>query len=217
MQAIDSHLKTLALKAQKHPPRSPARKIALAKLLSEIQRSGRITRPFRGLFVETYHEIYAEATQRLFTYICEEIDNYDPNREVLQWVNFLLKKRFFIEASREIFPQYRGGRKDQESKPWLTVDDLEIKHPRLVRSQTTPFLSEEVQSCLLEDPEGLFQSTHVEDRPEANFQFLIKRRLAGYKWKEISEELGVPLPSLHSFYRRNLKRFAPKFRNYLAS
>ncbi|MEM9541398.1 MAG: sigma-70 family RNA polymerase sigma factor [Cyanobacteria bacterium P01_E01_bin.42] len=216
MQAIDSRLKALALKAQKHPPKSTARKIALAQLLSELQRSGKMTRPFRGLFRGMYQDIYSEAIQKLFTHICEKIDDYDPNREVLQWVNFLLGRRFFIEASREIFPHYRGGKK-RESKPWMTIDDLEIKHPRWVQSQTTPSLSEEFQSCLLEDPEGLFQNTHVEDRPEANFQFLIQQRLAGYKWKEISEDLGIPLPTLHSFYRRNLREFAPKFRDYLAS
>ncbi|WP_204104626.1 MULTISPECIES: hypothetical protein [Spirulina sp. CCY15215] len=217
MQAIDSHLKILALEAQKHPPQSTPRRIALARLLSELQRSGKISRPFQGLFRGMYQDIYGEATQRLFVYICEKIDLYDSNREVLQWVNFLLRKRFFIEASREIFPHYREGGKNRQSKPWMTVDDLEIKHPRWVQSQTALSLSEEVKSCLLEDPEGLFRSAHIENKPEANFQFLTQRILAGYKWKEISAELEIPIPTLSSFYRRNLKRFAPKFRTYLAS
>jgi hypothetical protein len=51
-----------------------------------------------------YEEIYAEAQQRLFLHLCEKIDQYNPELEVMQWANFLMRRRFFIEASHDLTP-----------------------------------------------------------------------------------------------------------------
>lgn len=82
MKELDKQLKLLALEAQRHPRKSPQRQRALARLLSAINQSGKLTRPYRGQFQGFYQDIYAEAQQRLFFYICERIDDYDPQREV---------------------------------------------------------------------------------------------------------------------------------------
>ncbi len=88
---IDQCLKQLAMEAQRHPPKSRQRQRALAKLVSAIERSGKLAHPYPSYFRGSYKEIYAEAQQRLFCHICEKIDDYDSQREVLQWANFLLK------------------------------------------------------------------------------------------------------------------------------
>jgi hypothetical protein len=216
MNEVDEHLKQLAIEAQRYSPKSRQRQRALAKLISAIQRSGKLTRPYDGYFRGFYEEIYAEAQQRLFFHVCEKIDDYDPQREVLQWVNFLLKKRFFIESSRTIMPALHKGL-DQKQIKRLTLDDLDRNNSTEVNLQLIPSLSQEVLQCLEEDPYKLFRTTYIANNPAANFQFLAIKILSGYSWKEISLELGgIKIPTLSSFYQRCLTKFAPKFKEYLS-
>ncbi len=212
MNDVDSYLKQLALEAQRHPLKTRQRQRALAKLLSAIQRSGKLVRPYRGQFRGFYEDIYAEARQRLFLHICERIDEYDSQREVLQWANFLLRQRFFINASREIMPTLPRG-VDARQITRLTIDDLDRN---ILPDKHSPLLSQEVRQVIQEDPEGIFQQTHVVDHPAANFQAIALKILSGYSWKEISAELDVKTPTLSSFYQRCLTKFAPKFKEYLS-
>ena len=214
MSDLDRELKNLALKAQQQPAQSPARRRALSILLQRLSDCGKLVRPFRGMFRGYYEDIYAEACQRLFTYVCERIEQYDPTREVLQWVNFLLRKRFFVEACREVFAHYQANAKglDVMSGAILSLDDLTDSqlHPAL--SPVLPSLIDDLRSYFQDDPDGIFRSTHIANRPDVSFQYLACQYLAGYKWRELSAELGLPIPTLSSFYQRNLKRFAPKIR-----
>jgi hypothetical protein len=212
---LDDRLKHLAIEAQQHPPKSQARQRALSRLLNAISQSKRLSRPRRGQFQELYEEIYAEAVQRLFAYVCEKIDRYSPDRgEVLQWVNFLLNQRFFIEASREVLPVVFQGI-DPKQIQRITIDDLDRNNPSEVNPQLIPSLSQEVMQCLEDDPEGLFQAAYVANFPNANFQVLALRRLTGYSWQEISSELNISAQTLSSFYQRSLIKFTPKFKEYL--
>ena len=215
MNDIDQQLKQLAIEAQQHPPKTKQRQQALSKLLRAIQQSGMLMHPRRGDFQGFYEEIYAEALQRLFFYICERIDDYDPQREVLQWANFLLNRRFFIEVSRNFMPTVPKG-VNQKAIIRLTLDELDRNNPIEVKNQENPSLLQEVFHYLESDPEGIFKSTHISKNPTANFQFLAIKILSGYSWKEISAELGVKIPTLSSFYQRCLTKFAPKFKEYLS-
>ena len=215
MNDIDQQLKQLAVEAQQHPPKTKQRQQALSKLLRAIQQSKMLMRPRRGDFQGFYEEIYAEAVQRLFFHICERIDDYDPQREVLQWANFLLNKRFFIEVSRNFMPTVPKG-VNQKEIIRLTIDDLDRDNPIEVKSQENNSIFQEVFHYLESDPEGIFRSTYIAKNPTANFQFLAIKILSGYSWKEISAELGVKIPTLSSFYQRCLTKFAPKFKEYLS-
>jgi hypothetical protein len=204
--ALDKRLKQDALTAQRHPPNSVERQKALTRLIHELQRPGVLCRPFKGWFQGLYSEIYAEAKQMLFYHICHEIDQYNPEKKVLQWVNFLLKKRYFVEACREIYPDFKQGNRRAILPSLESLDSFS--------SDTSPLLSEQVLECLSEDPEGVFQTTYTQ-KPEANFQYLAQQIAAGYKWRELSEELGLEISSLSSFYYRCLKKFSPIFRKYI--
>ncbi len=213
---LDQELKQFAIAAQKHPPKTRERQQALAQLVSAMQRSKKLVRPRREQFQECYEEIYAEAVQRLFTHICEKIDTYQPDRgEVLQWANFLLNRQFFIEASRELLPTVPKGI-DPKTIKRLTLDELDRNNPNDINPQLVPLPSQQVLQCLEEDPEGMFQQTHIDRYPAANFKFLAIRRLAGYSWQELSNELGIGIPTLSSFYQRCLTKFALQLREYLS-
>lgn len=213
--SLNEHLRQLALAAQQYPAKSRERQRALAKLLSAIQRSKQLVRPQVGQFQGFYQDIYAEATQRLFAYICDRIDDYTPARgEVMQWANFLLSRRFFIEASRDVMPTVYKGMNPKSAK-YITIEDLDRNNPAEVNPHLLPSISQEVEEVLEEDPEGLFQSTCIANRPDVSFQVLAIRHMAGFSWQDISLEFSIAIPTLSSFYQRCLVKFTPKFKEYL--
>ena len=213
---LDKHLRQLAIAAQKQPKGSSARQRALTELISALLKSHRLCRPRRTQFRALYEDIYAEALQRLFAFVCDRIDDYNLQKgEVLQWVNFLLSRRFFIEASRDYLPVVYKGM-DARSVKRLSLEHLDQNNPAEVNPQLIPSLSQEVKDCLLEDPEGLFEQTYVANHPAASFQHIAVRRLEGYAWQDLSDEFDIPVPTLSSFYRRCLTRFAPKLKVYLS-
>ncbi|OUL30740.1 HEAT repeat domain-containing protein [Nostoc sp. 106C] len=59
------------------------------------------------------------------------------------------------------------------------------------------------------------KSKHIPGRPEANFQALAKRRDAGESWQEISEDWGIPVSQLNTFYNLCAKHFNPTLKEYL--
>jgi len=212
---LDQILKKLALEVQRHPPLSKGRKQAFTKLWNVIfQNSYKLCRPYKGQFQNSYEEIYAQVLQKLCLYIWENIDKYDTSKgEFLQWCNnFLLMRRFFLEACQEIMPEYNRGLKR------LSLDDLSKSDTNKVNSQLPPTLSEQVIQYIEEDPEGIFRSTYTSNNPAANFQTialkLVKERCS---WNTISADLGgLKISTLSSFYQRTLTKFAPKFRQYLS-
>lgn len=207
---LDQRLKKLAVEAQQHSPNTLKRQQSVQRLLIEIERSGKLKHPkappqFRG---HLYHEIYAVAKQRLFCHINEKLDSYDPNREVLQWANFLLEKRF-PDAIREVMQDCKGL--DLLVKR-LTLDDLELEEVTVQKD----VCERELISYLEEDPGGVFRSEHILKMPHANFQFIALKVAFGYSFKEISDELALPYQTVVSFYKRRLSQFKPRFEVYLS-
>ena len=212
---LGDRLKHLVFAAQQHPKKSRERQRALQRLIIAIQQSGKLCRPRRGQFQGFYQDIYAEAVQQLFAFICERIDDYNPQKgEVMTWVNVLLDRRFFIEASREVLPTVYDGVNAKEIHK-IDLEDLDRSNPTELNPQLVPSLSEEVARCLEEDPEGIFESTSIAKRSDVSFRYLALQRLAGYSWEDLAQETGIRLPTLSGFYQKWLTRFAPKFKEYL--
>jgi len=204
---LDAQLKELVLKAQQHPHATKERRIVLTQLISAIWRSSRLCCPYRGQFQLLYQDIYDEAVQNLFFYLCqdENINKYNPERgEVMTWVNMLLTKRFFPEAIPKVI-----GRENEIN--------LEDSHLESISSFEPKSLFEQVIECIESDPELIFFKEHIKGHPEANFQAIATRRCSGISWKDISAEWGIGITSLHSFYQRCVKKFADKFQEYLYS
>jgi hypothetical protein len=202
---LDEQLKDLVLVAQQHLNGTKERRIALTQLVNAIWQSGRLGHPYRGQFQRVYEDIYDEAVQSLFFYICQNdnIRKYASERaSVMAWVNMLLERRFFPEAIPKII-----GKKTETHLKQSDLENLKSSEPLS--------LFEQVRQCIEDDPEGLFRNEHIRTHPEANFQAIAMRRYSGFSWKEISAEWDIDLKSLNTFYQRCLKRFAPKFKEYL--
>ncbi|MBZ8180852.1 sigma-70 family RNA polymerase sigma factor [Oscillatoria salina] len=213
MSELDQYLKELALEVQRYSPGSRKRRKALDKLIRVMQRPRVLPCLYPGRFKGFYEEILSEAKQQLFLYICQNINNYNPEKgEVLQWIKPYFK-RFFIQASREFMPIAHQRIEPAQIKR-LSIDELEINDSLEVNEQQNYFFSEEVKHFVEEDSEGIFRETHIRSHPGANFQSIFLRRTDGYSWEEISSSLSISVSTLSRFYQRCLKKFAPLFQEH---
>lgn len=208
---IDDRLKQLAIAAKNHQPKTVERRKAVTKLLLEIEKYKIIKCPQNSNFsYQIYQEICAEAKQELMLRICKEVHNYRPEKEVRQWVNFLMIK-CFQEATPKVI-----GRKDL---PTVYYGDMEPIFNQIEKRQTEDEfdrLGAALIQMIIEDPGDSFQSEVSKKHPHVNFKLLlVKRVLEDVSWQQISQDLGVSLSNLSSFYRRSLEKFTPRFREYL--
>ena len=200
---LDEQLKQLAISAQRYPPLTQGRQLALTKLVQAILKSGRLCRPQRENFLYCYADIYEEAQQELLFYICQHIDKYNPELgPVMRWCNVLLERRFFKEAIPKAL--------DKQGFKKMTLSDLD----NFASPEEPPVLTEIIKECIESDPENLFKKEHIENHPAANFQALAMRRILGKSWKEISAEFNSKVPTISSFYYRCLTKFSKKLKEY---
>ncbi len=207
---IDDRLKQLAIAAKNHPPKTVERQKAVTQLYMEIERYKIIKCPKNQSFsYDDYQEILAEAKQDLMLRICKEVHNYRPEKEVSQWVNFLMTK-CFQEATPKVIgvknlkPLYYGN------MDWICNKLQQQGDREFYRIEAA--LIEMIQ----EDPDDAFKSELMKKYPHVNFQLLlVKRVVEDVCWQQTSEELGVSVSNLSSFYRRSLEKFTPRFREYL--
>lgn len=219
MCEFEDQLKELVQQAQQHPLQSGQRRLAIHHLCKQLSQSGRLARPLVPKhLLGSYNEIYNTAIQHLFSYLYQNIEQYNPERgAVLQWVNYLLRIRF-PDATREVTQFIKGVNFAEVQR--LSLDDLQNSElPRVEETdhpETLQPSSADVVDYLVADPDGAFKQAHVQAHPEATFQFIALRYLEGHSWQEISEILDVPIPTLSSFFQRNLKKFQPQFQTHLA-
>jgi DNA-directed RNA polymerase specialized sigma24 family protein len=200
---LDNQLSHLALTAQRHPPLSQERQVALRQLVTGILRSRRLCRPQLGQFAGNYQDIYDEALQELLLFICQNIDRYDPDRgTVMAWVNMLFDRRFF----REAIPKVLG----KQNLTRMTLMDLD----RISAPAAEPTLTDTIQEFVERDPDNHLKQEHIKNHPTANFQVLLQRRLQGISWQDIANEFGIAIPTLSSFYYRRLDKFSTQFKDY---
>lgn len=203
----DVQLKHLALFAQHHPPYTELRQYALGELIEAIRLSGRLIHPHRERFSPQFYELlYDEAVNKTLTYVCQKIDYYDPERgdkKFMNWVNFRLDK-ILLEISQEIY-----------QKNIITLPSFLDVEAFTQPEETAHFLYENLRDYLEKDYENIFKKAHIKNRPDANFSTIALARLSGDNWQDISKNLGIPLPTLSSFFQRCCKNFRPNFKQYI--
>jgi hypothetical protein len=208
---IDDRLKQLAIAAKNHQPKTLGRQKAVTRLVMEIEKYKIINCPQNKNFsYAIYQEICAEAKQELMFRISREIHNYRPEKKVSQWVNFLIVKCFQETTPKVI------GRKDL---PTVYYGDMELVFNQMEKQQV------EHESCPIaaaliemieEDPGDIFQNEVMKKHAHVNFKLLlVKRVIEDASLQQLSDELGVSISTLSSFYQRSLEKFTPRFREYL--
>ena len=196
----DQQLKKMGLAAQNFAINSELGAYALTELVKAIKFSGRLCRPHIKKFsVSLYQMLYEEALTETLCYVCLNIDHYDPNRgnqKFMNWVNFKLDKSLL--KCYEKYKRYA----DFEIPSSQNIEQI-------VQPTTALDLTEVLRDFLVKDPDGIFSSTHIRNRPDVTFSKVALAKFSGQKWEEISQDLEIPVATLSSFYNRWCRRFAP--------
>ncbi|NJM74117.1 MAG: sigma-70 family RNA polymerase sigma factor [Scytonema sp. RU_4_4] len=162
------------------------------------------------------HQVYTEALQETWLYICRNIDKYDPVKgKVLTWVNFILDKRF-KDAIKKYRKDLQTQSLDAPLKNSYSTDNYNMTLKETIESPEPNFLEyEEVRKIIVEDADGEFKKRHIKEHPEANFQEIALRRLDTQSWRQMSDEWGIVVQTLSSFYERSIEYFTFQFKEYL--
>ena len=196
----DRQLKQMGLAAQRYAVNSELRTYALTELIRAIKFSGRLCRPHLKKFSHNlYQKLYEDALTETLSYVCLNIDHYDPHRgdrKFMNWVNFKLDKTVLKCYEK----YYRYAKFEVPSSPNI---DLIIQPP------SAPDLTQILREYLIQDPENIFQTTHIRNRPDANFTSVALAKFSGQSWEQISQQLDIPIATLSSFYNRWCRRFKP--------
>lgn len=95
-----------------------------------------------------------------------------------------------------------------------TVSQRDTVLDRVAAPGTPTFLSDDLRHYFETDPDGLLQK-HIQGHPQATLQAIALAYLDGTSWKSLSTTWGIPIPSLSSFFQRQLKALAPKVKKSL--
>jgi len=196
----DGYLKKMGIAAQNFPVNSELRTYALTELIRAIKFSGRLCKPHKKKFsANLYQNLYEEALTETLCYVCLNIDLYDPERgdkKFMNWVNFKLDKSLL-----KCYEQYnRYARFEIPSS-----QNLE----QIVQPVSASDLTQVLREYLQRDPDRIFSTTHIRNRPDANFTKVALAKFSGQSWEQISQKFNIPVPTLSSFYNRWCRRFAP--------
>jgi DNA-directed RNA polymerase specialized sigma24 family protein len=212
---FERSVRELAQEAQRYPPLSSQRQIALNKLVNEILRSQRLVRPQKGLWAANFYEdLYNEALQKTLFDICQKIDNYNSEHSVLAWANFLIKNHFLLVVNdykkKGITYMPKSAKRSMPCLPYL--EDLDRYLPTDPDNEDDQIL----KHFLEEDPENLLANERLREHPEVTFQLLaLAKFVEDRTWEEIATTLGISLQTLCSFFNRRLQKLLPYFKKYL--
>ncbi|NCJ07999.1 sigma-70 family RNA polymerase sigma factor [Synechococcales cyanobacterium C] len=204
---LEQQLQSLVAQACQCHPDSLERRKRLTQLICLIQESGKLWRD-RSPY-------YEDALQQTWLFFCQNLcesgtgKQYDPKRgSILTWLNHYLKWRL---------QDYRLAIQ-QDKKRLISGDEAgksggSLIENTLVANPDIPPMLEETQRWVQRDPDGVLHQQHLRHHPHINCQYLILKRLPpGTSWEDLSNELGVPISTLSSFYQRNcvacLRNFA---------
>ncbi len=192
-------LSSLVLEARQYPAGSPQRQRLLTEIIRQIQRSGKVWRDYQ-IPVEQYQD----ALQSTWIWFCQNLEKYDPMRaNPTTWFNCILKFRLMDLRRKQIQHEMHFqsncacvGNSDE-------MLDLIDRLPAPALDHSEEMLTE-LWTWLQENRSTLVQKT-IRNNPNINVYLLITRRLPTENqasWQMLSQELGVPIPSLSSFYQR---------------
>ena len=210
MVEFDEQLRRLVTQACGHPPGSPQRQ----KLLTQVIRltSSKLWREPTAY--------YQDALQQTWLYFCHNVCEgltgqiYDPNcGTVATWLNAYLKRRlqdFYLNQNREqattVSPRVSQSSLSDRDEAIDPMDNLPA-------SPQVPPILEELEIWVRTDSNGELRATSIKGHPDVNCQVLILKRLPPeISWKDLSEEFGMSIATLSSFYQRQclprLRKFA---------
>ena len=192
-------LSNLVLEAREYPVGSPQRQRLLTKIIRRIQRSGKIWRDYQ-ISIDQYNE----ALQQTWMYFCQNLHAYDPTRaNPLTWFNCILKFRIKDIRRKTIVEESRIHKGFVNGATEDTAIDLLDRLPAPNENNAEQMLND-LLAWLNVERLNLEQKC-IRNHAAINVYVLIDRRLPTEhqaSWQMISQEFGVSVATLSSFYQR---------------
>lgn len=214
-EVLNQRLQQLIQEAQdcsiKNADERAKRRIALNKLITAIKSSGKLSKQSQWSYLPNSEDYYNEALQKTFMEICQKIDEYKRQYAVMAWVNQIFNWRFHDVVNKNRKMGVTQLPKGKEVPRVLSLDELNQELP----GENEVSESEEIREIVENDPENFLSGEHIKGQPEANLKTIILLLLEGKKWKEISEELDVPMTTASSFYQRRMRKIVPYLKKYI--
>ena len=176
------------------------RRISLNKLINVIEASGRLSKQTQWSGLPNYEDYYNEALQLTFIEICNSIDEYNSQYPVMAWVNRIFNWRFIDVVNKEQKRGITNVPKKQKKSIILSLDEINKE----IHIENKISEIEEIKEIINRDPENYLINQHIKGNNHANLKVILILLLEGNKWKEISQELGVPITTASSFYQRRM-------------
>ncbi|NEN98400.1 MAG: hypothetical protein F6K50_23650 [Moorea sp. SIO3I7] len=218
----DPLLNSIALEAKQAPVGSNERKVALNLLMEAIHIANRLGHRHRdSLPPDIYNYVRNEALQNTLIEICQKIDNYHPNRDVMAWVNFLLNSKWievynkYIRQGITHLPKHSNNH-SEDSQPLTFVTSPDIIETFWGNDETIS-QSQELRQLIEEDPDHMFTQEHIRGRPDVNFKVLALAKIWEDKsWEELAIRFQIDsIQTLSSFYNRKLRKFKAYLQQYI--
>jgi RNA polymerase sigma factor (sigma-70 family) len=187
------------------------RRIALNKFVNAVVNSGRVRKQTKWLGLPNYEDYHNEALQLTLMEICNKIDEYNPQYPVMGWVNKIFHWRFIDVVNKEQRKGITKIPKGEKLSPVLSLDEI----TKEIRQSNQLSQTEVIKEVIKKDPEKYLISQQLRGHPDANLKAILLFLLEGKKWKEISQELGVPLTTASSFYQRRMHKIIEYLKKYI--
>lgn len=187
------------------------RRIALNKFVNAVVNSGRLSKQTQWSGLANYEDYHNEALQLTLMEICKKIDEYNPQYPVMAWVNKIFHWRFIDVVNKERKKGITRIPRGETISPVLSLDDINKE----INTENSVSRQEIVKEIIYKDPDKYLVSQHLRGHYEANLQAILILLLEGKKWKEISQDLGVPLTTVSSFYQRKMHKIIDYLKKYI--
>lgn len=216
-EALNQELQGLINDAKLYPADSgnpvdrANRRIILTKLINGIKYSGKLSKQTQWSGVANYQGIYEEALQITFIEICQNLGSYNPEYPVMAWVNRIFNSRFYDVFDKERKKGIKWLPKNSEASQVLSLDEINKDLP--LENEVSEH--EQLKEIIQADPEKFLTEEYIQNHPQANLKVILLLVLEGKQWKEIAEEIGVPLSTASSFYQRRLRKIISYLQKYM--
>lgn len=152
--------------------------------------------------------IVSEAVNNTFEEALKNIDRYDSQYSVMQWIRGILHYRF-----QDVLRKYRAR-----------YDSVSLDDPNSMAEAQIAEMSEtesesrvgELLKFIETDPEGHLAGVHIKKKSEATLQKILLMRFAGRTFQNIAEVFAIDQHStVASFHDRQLRKLEHYFRKHL--
>ncbi|GAX34483.1 hypothetical protein [Nodularia sp. NIES-3585] len=218
MDDLEERLTTLITQVGQHPPKSIKWRLAMSKLIWEIQQ-------LPGL-LKSSHPDYLAALNRTFEWISNNISQFQPDsnsvaKSLVRWVNGYLKWRIkdLYSPDKDAPLSLDAPIKSDfgevtllDKLPHSTLSGLDSLIQNSQR-ETTQRIGLELELYIEQDPEGKLKNSYPSSSAQCNCQFLSQRRVLKEppdKFADIAKDLSIPYTTVNSHWKRKCEPLLQK-------